>query len=289
MKRFFVLVAFFVFCAIETAAQSTTALTIQEADGSPRKTISRLIVPNGSLTVSGTSATLTVASAPASSTDNAIARYNGTAGALQDSTVFISDTGLIQFAGVTSSEPALKRSGGILQVRAADDSGYASIQANNFTAITNLQLNNSTSQLTGGVAGSFDVGLLRAAAAAWRVTDASTGVGSLLRGRLVSAKTADYPVVVADSDTAFTNTGASGTVNFTLPTAAVGLTYTFYRDANQTLRITAGASTTIRVNTSVTAAAGNVTLDAVGSSVTLVAISTTQWIAIASVGTFTAT
>ena len=103
----------------------------------------------------------------------------------------------------------------------------------------------------------------------------------------VTAKTTGYTVLATDAGTFFTNTGAGAGVNFTLPTAAAGLRYIFYRDANQTVTITAGASTTIQVGASQSAAAGNVTLDAVGSSLSLTAISATQWIATAATGTAT--
>ena len=122
-----------------------------------------------------------------------------------------------------------------------------------------------------------------------RATNGSTGVGSFGFARAVTAKTSNYTVLNTDTGTTFTNTGAAGTVNFTLPTAAAGLWYTFYRDADFTVQATAAASTTIRVAGSVSASAGNVTLDAVGSSVTLIAISTTQWIAFSSTGTLTVT
>jgi len=116
---------------------------------------------------------------------------------------------------------------------------------------------------------------------------ATTGIGFLLHGRAVTAKTADYTVVINDSNRFFTNTGASGTVNFTLPTASAGLTYTFYIDASQTLTITAGASTTIRSGSSVTASAGNITSNTVGNLVRLVAISSTQWVAESITGSWT--
>lgn len=107
---------------------------------------------------------------------------------------------------------------------------------------------------------------------------AFTAPAALLASRVVTTKTADYIVLSSDTNAFFDNTGASGTVNFTLPTAAAGLTCEFYRDANQTVQVTAGASTTIRVGTSVSTSGGNVTLDAVGSKIRLVAISTTQWV-----------
>ena len=111
---------------------------------------------------------------------------------------------------------------------------------------------------------------------------------ALLASRLVTAKTGNYSVLAADTQTFFTNTGAAGAVNFTLPTAAAGLTFEFYIDAAQTVTVTAGASTTIRVGASVTAAAGNVSANTVGNRIRLVAISATQWVG-DSTGTWTFT
>lgn len=143
------------------------------------------------------------------------------------------------------------------------------------TAGTQVQWASSTTDSVSGV----DTGIKRNAVAVVEVNNGTAGgFGLLLAGRVVTAKTSNYTVVTADKSTFFSNTGAAGGVTFTLPTAAVGNTYEFYRDANQTVTIVAGASTTIRVGASVTAAAGNITLDAVGSRIRLVAISTTQWV-----------
>jgi hypothetical protein len=135
---------------------------------------------------------------------------------------------------------------------------------------------------------SSDVGLTRNAAG---ILEANAGtqntLGLLLAGRVVTAKTSDYSVVTANKSTMFTNVGAGGTVNFTLPTAAVGLQYDFCRVANQSVTVIAGASTTIRLGAAVTASAGNISLDAVGSCARLVAISTTEWYIDSATGTVT--
>jgi len=135
----------------------------------------------------------------------------------------------------------------------------------------------------------WDTGIGRNAAGVVEINNQTAGtLGKLLAGRVVTAKTSNYTVLTADKSTFFTNTGASGTINFTLPTAVAGLTYEFYRDAAFSVTITAGASTTIRIGASVSAAAGNASLDAVGSKIVLVAISATQWVG-ESVGTITLT
>jgi hypothetical protein len=111
--------------------------------------------------------------------------------------------------------------------------------------------------------------------------------GYVSTGRQVLAKTANYSVAAAEQNALYTNSGAAGSVNFTLPTAAAGLTYSFYIDAAQTLTITAGASTTIQLTGSTSASAGNVTSNTAGNCITLVAISTTKWVAQSHEGTWT--
>lgn len=121
-------------------------------------------------------------------------------------------------------------------------------------------------------------------------TGSDVTFNTLVSKRTITAKTADFTVTTATTGTVvFTNTGAGGAVVFTLPTAAAGLTYTFYVDAAQTLEVLAGASTTIRVGGNVSGAAGNITNAVLGGSVTLVAISTTQWVAVCATGTWTTT
>lgn len=55
------------------------------------------------------------------------------------------------------------------------------------------------------------------------------------------AKTADYTVVAADTGKIFTTLGAAGAVNFTLPTIAHGLAFTFVNLVDQNMTITTNA------------------------------------------------
>jgi hypothetical protein len=131
------------------------------------------------------------------------------------------------------------------------------------------------------VEGTRDVGLGRNAAGVLEVnTGTLGGLGKLLTGVVVTAKTTNYSVVTADKGTYFTNVGAGGEVDFTLPTAVAGMRYTFIVEAAQVLKVIAGASTTIRIAGSVSAAAGNITNSTIGGVVTLIATSSTTWIAI---------
>lgn len=66
--------------------------------------------------------------------------------------------------------------------------------------------------------------------------------------RRIEAKTADYTLTAADGGKTFTNRGAAGAVNFTLPTTGEvesGWWAEFYVVANQTVTVTAGTADTM--------------------------------------------
>lgn len=109
---------------------------------------------------------------------------------------------------------------------------------------------------------------------------AVTGGGSTvaLSQRLVAAKTANYTVLLADSGTFFTNTGASGEVDFTLETPVAGARHTFYVDAVQTVKIIATGSATINFQGTVSTTNGNILSAVNGNVITLIAIDSTHWV-----------
>jgi hypothetical protein len=118
-------------------------------------------------------------------------------------------------------------------------------------------------------------------------------VGTFLSQRLVEANTAGVgaPNVLlsAESGTILTNQGVAALNYHTLPTAATGLVFTFYVQDADGLRVTASAGDVIRINTSVSATAGYAQSTTIGSSVTLCAINTTEWVATSTIGTWTLT
>src|SRR6056297_3369385 len=73
-------------------------------------------------------------------------------------------------------------------------------------------------------------------------------VDNILRGNnfmngATISKTASYTVVESETGAAFDNTGASGTITFTLPTVAkAGLQYKFTNVAGETVTILSGSS-----------------------------------------------
>ena len=110
-----------------------------------------------------------------------------------------------------------------------------------------------------------------------------------LHDNTVVAKTLSGSITVAQNKSTFTNEGASGSVSLTLPTAASRLSYTFYKQANQTFKVIANSGDTLRIAGSVSALAGNVELDSVGTSITILAINSTEWITTALIGSVTVT
>ena len=98
------------------------------------------------------------------------------------------------------------------------------------------------------------------------------------------AKTADYTVKSSETGRCFTNTGASGQVNFTLPTPKGGEWFTFVKIASQIVVVTPPNGVTINGAASLTSASG--ATGAGAAFLDVFAISATQYLAKAQ-GTWT--
>lgn len=111
--------------------------------------------------------------------------------------------------------------------------------------------------------------------------------------RPVAAKTTNYGVSGADSFAYFTNTGAVAEVDFTLPTCAAGLNYSFYVDAAQIVKIVATGGARIRNAGTVGAANGNAQDTTTGSLATIICIGNSsldaalEWVLEKAAGTWT--
>jgi hypothetical protein len=114
-----------------------------------------------------------------------------------------------------------------------------------------------------------------------------TAAGPLLAQRSVEAVTTTKSPAATESREVYTNEGDADGAAVTLPTAAAGLEYTAVVQAAQLLTINAAAGDTIRIGANVTAAAGYVRSNVVGSRVTLLAINATEWVATSVSGEWT--
>jgi hypothetical protein len=117
--------------------------------------------------------------------------------------------------------------------------------------------------------------------------------GALLTQLQVLPEAASPVTVNArDSNTVYTNEGAGAPVQMNLPPTAVGLAYTFAVKATQTFTIWAAAGSTVRLAGTASGVsdrgAGNtvgyISAANLGSSVTLVAVNATEWLAVSIVG-----
>ena len=120
-------------------------------------------------------------------------------------------------------------------------------------------------------------------------TSANNALASILKSERVVVDADGGAVSTAQSNTYFSNEGAGSEANFTLPTAAANLTYTFITQDNSGLKVTANTGDTIAIGASVSAAAGNIASTTIGSTVKLVAINATEWVAVSATGTWIVT
>lgn len=163
--------------------------------------------------------------------------------------------------------------------------------ATNPSAFQNVQIaNNKTISFSDGV--DYAQGIAKGSANGLRITDGSTGVGSLQFSRPVEANTdgSGAPNVLAatESNGALTNEGTTAENYHTLPSAAAGLSYTFVVQDTDGVRITAAAGDTIRPGTvAASASAGFIRCATQGAAITLLAINATEWMAVSMIGTWT--
>lgn len=115
----------------------------------------------------------------------------------------------------------------------------------------------------------------------------------VLNPKLVEANTAGSgsPNIItsAESATVFTNEWATALNYHTLPTAVAWLTYTFYVDDADWIRVVANTGDIIQINGVASASAWYTECTAIGGCITLVAINATDWVATSVIWTWTLT
>lgn len=217
---------------------------------------------------------------PSSSTDNAITRFDGATGKLvQNSLVTISDVGSIATPATNGTLTLGASSGAAMSGANGWDFGLSAAGLN-ITSAYYLGWSPTTS------VGTPDLTLFRDAANIIRIAGAGNGVGVIKSGRLVSANTTTVALVGTASGILYTNEGSSGAISIGLPACSANLTYSFVVQTAVAIGIIAAAGDTINVGTSLSAAAGSATATTVGSSITLVGINSTAWMATSLTGTW---
>jgi hypothetical protein len=116
---------------------------------------------------------------------------------------------------------------------------------------------------------------------------------STLNGRAtldVEAHTTSDTLTATETGTYHTNTGASGAITFTLPSATVGLRFGFAVGVAQELRIDPSGSQTISLpSDGVPSAAGAyITANAIGERVDIACLIAGNWSVLSYSGTWTA-
>lgn len=109
------------------------------------------------------------------------------------------------------------------------------------------------------------------------------------RETLFSNRTASATLYTADLGVTLSNAGATALVALTLPPAEAGRELSFYVADVDGLRVVAAAGDTIRIGASLSAVAGRIDSTTIGSAVRLKCIDATEWVALASSGTWTVT
>ncbi len=108
--------------------------------------------------------------------------------------------------------------------------------------------------------------------------------------RTVVAVTTSRNLSVSDAEKVFTNTGATATTGFVLPTAAscVGCVFTFTVTAAYTFNVWAAGGEYVRVDTAQGSSGGRLYATTAGSAVTVASVGLSgQWVVVSSVGTWT--
>ncbi len=152
-------------------------------------------------------------------------------------TLMYKGTQSIGISGNTASFPGFANSGAVLQVVLADRSNFTSVQASGFQAVSN------TGAFVTGTSGG-DTAIVRSAAAVWRLSNNSTGAGSLIIGSSTVALTGSLTVINDNAATAAAAAVARFGINST-GTAAAGFggTISFSAESSTTNDTTVADST----------------------------------------------
>ena len=191
-------------------------------------------------------------------------------------------------------------SGGQVLISSKDNAASAialtaNTGANETIVVTNTQGTNAAAIALTATAGGITLtsgGAVAISATSGITTgDAITGDGTAALGGFLKTVTDDADgeaaIGVAESGSVQTNAGAAGAAAWVLPDAAAGLHYTFIVMAAQKMQVTPAAGDKICIAGVCGDAAEYWSADAVGESLTLVAVDGTNWVATSYTGTWT--
>jgi len=152
--------------------------------------------------------------------------------------------------------------------------------------VTSSKLLGASSGVVGTNA--IDTSLSRNAAGIWQFGTSSANASGSFLGLITLTVQASTPLSVSTgvSYTTYTNEGAGAQIVFNLPAAAAGLNYRFIVQNANGIQVKANGTNTIRLASAVSTAGGTATSTTIGSSITLVAINATEWMAREIVGTW---
>lgn len=221
-------------------------------------------------------------------------------GALGQFTRVKLSSGQLALAGATdleigTVESATFNAGDVVSVRLHSACGTAKMVA--AAAITaGATVYGAASGQVSSTANGNPIGVaLNAASGAGSIVEVLRMTAGAQQVTSVVAKTADYAALATDSGKTFTNTGATGDVDITLPAAVVGLAFNFVLGAAQTFEIL--PSTGDKIGTPSTAtvpatgvmgtASQGVSAAADGATLSLFCAKTGEWAVMSSAGTWT--
>jgi len=295
-----------------TSGAEATEVAIQTRIGGGAIGDSVLINGSGRITSGGLIATANGVEAPATGWlghSNRSTFYSPSDGVFEMTNWAATDFNRLQFGGTSVAFPALARSTDELHCKYADNSNFAVFKAHGLrvgagqttgTALNEIKLNNTSASTTGLKMGTYglylgsslpiawttdpdgvgpDVAFVRTAANDLSLTNASSGMGTLLTKRKVTNHTSSpVSVLVTSSRNIFTNAGATGSVTFNLPGAEAGAEFGFAVAANQTFVVTAASGDFIIEGSSSSTSGGSFTSTQQYSFLKIVAIDTTTWV-----------
>jgi len=246
-----------------------------------------------------------------SSKDNAASAIALTANTGANETIVVTNTqgtaegaiALTATAGGIDADAAAGKnidlSGGQVLISSKDNAASAialtaNTGANETIVVTNTQGTNAAAIALTATAGGITLtsgGAVAISATSGITTgDAITGDGTAALGGFLKTVTDDADgeaaIGVAESGSIQTNAGAAGAAAWVLPDAAAGLNYTFVVMAAQELRVTPAAGDKICIAGTCADVAEYWWADAIGESLTLVAVDGTNWVATSYTGTW---